>query len=471
MRKSGNFVMLAEDTTPKEASDMRRPMHDLLSAVSGRLSLHMPASQGRTLFEELDISLLETTELPVTDDLFHPSGAITEAESLLRQSANARASFMLCGGSTAGVHAMILYACKRGDTLILPRNAHVSALNICAVAGIEPVFADATQTPEGFIVTQPEAYRTALAGHPEAKAALAVSSDYYGLLSDVPAIAELVHAQGKLLLCDEAHGAYFNWRADVQNAGARGADLFVQSAHKTLPSVNAAAWLHAMGGTEPETLRTILRMVQTSSPSFVLMQSMDDARAWMDAYGRDACERLLKAAEAFRLKAAALGFTDDRIGYPADRLRLTLRAPQGGDWLQRKLQAMGIDVEMSDTFHIVCILSLIDGEARLQKLLDALEKIAGEDADMPPAPKPLKLKPTAWPKRVMPLAQAAFADAEVLRASEAVGRTSAANVGLYPPGIAWLTAGETITEEIAQMIETTPPLRLFGVNGGIRCVR
>ena len=169
------------------------------------------------------------------------------------------------------------------------------------------------------------------------------------MLSDLPAIAGLVHAQGKLLLCDEAHGAYFNWRGDVHNAGARGADLFVQSAHKTLPAVNAAAWLHAAEGRDPDTLRMILRMVQTSSPSFVLMQSMDDARAWMDAYGRAACERLLDAAEEFRVKAAALGFKDGQKGYPADRLRLTLRAPQGGDWLQRKLEAMGMDVEMSDT--------------------------------------------------------------------------------------------------------------------------
>ncbi len=471
MRKSGNFVMLAVDKTPKEASGMRRPMHDLLSAVSGRLSLHMPASQGQSLFEGLDLSRLETTELPVTDDLFRPSGAIAEAESLLAKSAGARASFMLSGGSTAGIHAMVLYACKRGDTLILPRSAHLSALNICAVAGINPAFADVAETPEGFLLTAPETYRQALREHPGAKAALAVSSDYYGLLSDLPAIAELVHVQGKLLLCDEAHGAYFNWRRDVQNAGARGADLYVQSAHKTLPAVNAAAWLHAAEGTDTDTLRVILRMVQTSSPSFVLMQSMDDARAWMDAYGREACERLLVAAEDFRMKAAALGFTDDQKGYPADRLRLTLRAPQGGDWLQKMLEAMGIDVEMSDTAHIVCILSLTDGEQRLQKLLNALGRIAKGDAGAVPSPRPLKIKPSEWPKRSIPLSEAAFADAVVCTASDAVGRVSAANVGLYPPGVAWLTAGETVTEEIARMIETTPPHRLFGVNGGIRCVR
>ena len=308
-----------------------------------------PASQGLSLFEPIDSVALETTELPVTDDLYHPTGAIAQAERLLAKSAHAKHSFMLYGGATAGVHAMLLYACKRGDTVILPRNAHLSALNICAgLAGIEPVFAAVTQTREGWATVTPEAYQKALDEHPEAKAVLALSSDYFGRLTDIPAIAAIVHARGKLLLCDEAHGAYFNWRRDVQNAGARGADLFVQSAHKTLPSVNAAAWLHAMDGIDGERLRMILRMVQTSSPSFALMRSMDDARAWMDAYGRDACERLMAAMDAFRVRASALGFTDDQKDAPADRLRLVLRAPQGGEWLQRKLQSMNMDVEMYD---------------------------------------------------------------------------------------------------------------------------
>lgn len=450
---------------------MRRPMHELLQMVSKRTSLHMPASQGSKLFEGIDTCLLETTELPVTDDLYHPIGAIAEAERLLAGSANTKASFMLQGGSTAGVHAMILYACRRGDTVILPRSVHLSALNICAIAGIEPAFTGMTETPGGWIVTTPEAYREALAEHPHARAALAVSSDYFGLLCDLPAIAGLMHAQGKLLLCDEAHGAYFNWRRDVMNAGACGADLFVQSVHKTLPAVNPAAWLHAADGIDFDRLREILRMVQTSSPSFALMQAMDDARAWMDEYGQEACERLLIAAEEFSGKAAELGFSDDRIECPADRLRIVLRAPQGGEWLQRKLQATGIDVEMCDTSHIVCILSLIDGKERLDRLLDALTQIAQDTAGETTKPTLLKLKPSEWPKRKMPLSDAAFADSEVFSPNNAIGRVSAVNVGIYPPGVAWLTAGEVITEEIADMISSTPTHRIFGANDGIRCVK
>ena len=450
---------------------MRRPMHEMLQKVSARVSLHMPAAQGTAPFETPDPYAIETTELPVTDDLFQPSGAILEAERLLARSAKANASFMLQGGSTAGIHAMILYVCRRGDTLILPRNAHLSALNICAVAGIEPVFTELQELPGGYLATTPEAYQQALMAAPQAKAALAVSCDYYGLLCDLPKIADAVHAQGKLLLCDEAHGATFNWRRDIKNAGQRGADLFVQSAHKTLPAVNAAAWLHAMDGMDPDRLRAILRMVQTSSPSFALLQTADDARAWMDLHGQEACTRLEKAIHGFLRDVSAFDMTDDRGTLPADRLRLTLRCRGGGDWLGQRLQEHGIDVEMSDSHRIVCILSLLDGERRLNLLRGALETIAQEDISAPTNPIPLRLKPETWPVRKLPLHEAAFADSELLDPRNAVGRVSAATVGIYPPGTAWLTAGEAVTREIAEMIIKTPAHRLFGANGGIRCVK
>ena len=450
---------------------MRRPMHQLLQSVSERVSLHMPASQGQVLFEGITPELTETTELPVTDDLYNPGGAIAEAERLLAISAGAKASFMLSGGSTAGVHAMLLYACRRGDTVILPRNAHLSTLNICAIAGIVPVFAGITQTAGGWLVTTPDDYRTAIAAHPHAKAVLVISSDYFGNLCDLPAIAAYAHTQGLVVLCDEAHGAYFNWRTDVDNAGASGADLFVQSAHKTLPAVNPAAWLHAMDGIDHDRLREILRMVQTSSPPFALLQAMDDARAWMDAHGREACKRLLTAIEQFTAQAAKLGFTDDRTDMPVDRLRLVLHAQQGGDWLQQELETMGIDVEMSDSHHIVCILSLLDGEKRLATLLHALETIArkpvGDKENVPV----LRLIPQQWPERRMPLHEAAFAQSERVSPQNAVGRISAVNIGVYPPGIAWLTAGDIVTQEIADWIVATPANRVFGANGGIRYVK
>lgn len=464
---------------------MQRPMRDLLTRVSRRTSLHMPAAQGHAPFARFNAYRLDTTELPVTDDLYRPTGTIAEAERLIAQSAGVQATLLLHGGSTAGVHAMMLYACKRGDAIVLPRNAHLSCLSLCATAGLAPVFAEPSFTPEGRLYTAPEAYAQALDAHPEATAALALSTDYYGLVSDICGIAREVHTRGKLLLCDEAHGAYFNWRKDIPNAGASGADLFVQSAHKTLPALTPGAWLHAMGGVDAERLRAVLRMVQTSSPSFLMMLSLDDARAWMDAYGEAACQHLLTDLEGFHAKAAKFGYENGQATPPQgmryDRLRLVLRSPQGGEGLQKALEARGIDVEMADEMHVVCILSLMDGKARLRKLGKALRAIARE-SDLSAVCEPAlqgevyranPLRPECWPPRKLPIGEAAFAPGEPLPPMAAVGRVSAANVGLYPPGVAWLTAGDEVTPEIAALIADTNPDRLFGMDGQhrLRCVR
>jgi len=454
-------------------------MRSLLSRVSGRTSLHMPASQGRAPFSSFCPYRLDTTELPVTDDLYRPTGAIAEAERLAAKSAGAGATLMTPGGSTAGLHAMLLYACKRGDEVILPRNAHLSCLNLCATAGLTPVFAEPSFTAEGRPYTAPAAYARALEEHPRAPAALALHSDYYGLLTDLPAVVRETHARGRLLLCDEAHGAYFNWREDVPNAGACGADLFVQSAHKTLPALTPGAWLHAMAGVDAERLRGALRMVQTSSPSFPIMLSLDEARAWMDLRGPAACDRLAAALERFRAEAAGLGFADGQASPPPgmryDRLRLVLRAPMGGLLLQAALERRGLDVEMCDGDGVVCILSLLDGPARLRKLLKALRAVsreagrAPERAETAALPKP---RPEAWPPRRMPMSEAAFAPSQPMPLSQAAGRVSAVNVGPYPPGTAWLTAGDEVTPEVLALLNRIPRERLFGLdkNGALRCV-
>ena len=458
---------------------MQRPIRGLLAGVARRTSLHMPATGGRSPFRACNPYRWDTTELPVTDDLYHPTGAIAQAEALIARSAGSQTTLLLHGGSTAGVHTMILYACKRGDAIVLPRNAHASCLGICSVAGLTPVFAEPSFTREGRLYTTPEAYARALDANPTATAALALRMDYYGLLVDLPAIAQVAHTRGKLLLCDEAHGAYCNWRGDLPNAGACGADLFVQSAHKTLPALTPGAWLHAGQNIDAERLRGILRLVQTSSPSFITMLALDDARAWMDVHGQAACHALLMALDRFRAKAALLGYADGQPTPPAglayDRLRLVIFAPEGGALLQKRLQARKLDVEMSDDKHVVCILPLINGQSVLRRLLKALSHTARERvaSPVPPAAASEIIYPRQWPPRRLPPDAATFAPCEAVPICEAVGRISAVHVGRYPPGICWLTAGDEITPEVAALLTNTPIDNLFGPDrdGMLRCVK
>lgn len=354
-------------------------MRDMLAGVADRLSLHMPGAQGHGPFGPVDPYRLETTELGVTDDLYAPCGAIARAEALAARCAGAAHTLMLTGGSTAGVQAMLLYAAG-GGAVILPRNAHLSALHLCAVAGLEAVFARPSFTASGLCYTTDESYLEALERRPDARALLAVRPDYYGALHWPACAAARARALGVPVLCDEAHGAHLNWDAETPTAGALGADVWVQSAHKTLPALNGAAWLHAGPGVDAARLRAMLRAVQSSSPSFMTLLALDDARAWMEQNGAEAVARLKAAAARFHARAAALGYADgqDEPGWAYDRTRVVLRAPQGGYALSEALAARGVDVEMSDADRVVCILSLLDGPERLERLAQVLREVAAD---------------------------------------------------------------------------------------------
>ena len=389
------------------------------------------------------------------------------------------------------------------------------------------MFARPSFTASGLCYTTDESYLEALERRPDARALLAVRPDYYGALRWPARAAARARALGVPVLCDEAHGAHLNWDADVPTAGALGADLWVQSAHKTLPALNGAAWLHAGPGVDAARLRAMLRAVQTSSPSFVTLLALDDARAWMEAHGAQALARLKAAAARFHAQAASLGYADgqDEPGWDYDRTRVVLRAPEGGYAFSEALAARGVDVEMSDADRVVCILSLLDGPERLERLARVLREVAADGrrkgpdgsradensggAGMPGAERadgggldadhgtqgaehgsadgtgsddmrafaadggPDRLPPPEPPERVVPLREAFFAPSEAVPLDRAAGRVSAAAAGPYPPGAALVTPGERVTEELAAYLAALGPRRTFGLGPGgtLACLR
>jgi len=455
----------------------------MLRQASVRVSFHMPAIGGRALFKGFHPHRWDTTELATTDDLYHPRGSlgpIASAQGMAAASAGAAHTLMLPGGGTAGIHTMLLYAAKRGETVVLPRNCHASTLHICAVAGLEPVFTSTSYTSHGRAYTEAEAYKDVMERHPHAKAVLVVRPDYYGLMTDLQTIAREAHRKGLLVLCDEAHGATFNWRRDVLNAISLGADLAVQSAHKTLPVLTPGAWLHGCSSIDIQRLRNILRLVQTSSPSFITMLSLDEARAWMNAHGERACVRLKKALLRFYAAAERLGYSpgqdDTPPGLSYDPLRLVLQAynrNSGGLALEETLRQQGIDMEMADDGCIVGILPLRGSKARLSALLKALQRIKrpGQGGQDQPLPL-LKTPPPIVPRRVLSLGEATFSASEPIPVAQAVGRVSATNVGRYPPGTAFLIAGEELAPDMAAFLANQDLSRMFGLTdqGDLPCV-
>ena len=415
-----------------------RPIHSMLKKTSGRLRLHMPGHGGCLPFG--DDARYDTTELPVTDDLYAPGAAITEAETRLARSAGTAASVLTGGGGTVCAHVIMMVYLKPGDTVILPRNAHHSLTSACILGGFHPVYAPCLMDGGGRMMVTEQAFIETVNAHPEAKAVCVTRPDYYGGVMPMNALVPAARRHGMKVLADEAHGAHFNWLPGIGNAGSWGADAFFQSFHKTLPALTGAAAMHFARKEDAVKAREVMRLLYTSSPSFPILKSVDDARAYMDARGEDNIKKLLTKTDAFMLKAAALGYRDERL---EDKTRLVLSAGMGGNVLAACLSGLGVDVEAYDHTRIICILPIINPTRVLRAFYNVLRKIPAKTA---PASREA-FTPLPLPVVRMGVREAYFSPYECVPVTEAVGRIAARSFGLYPPGVPLCVPGEEISQD------------------------
>ena len=442
-----------------------RPIHDMLTAAANRRSFHMPGHKGKQPFGPVDLYALDTTETPLSDDLYAPERGIDAAQRLYAEAAGAAKTLLLTNGSTSGIHVMVQLYCREGDTVLLPRNAHLSAVNGCIMGGVRVRWMPVSMTADGLCYMKESDVLAAMDAHPEAKAVFLARPDYYGCCLPLERIAREAHARGMRLVVDEAHGAHFPWFGEVKSAGDCGADAWVQSVHKTLPGLTGAAVLHLADEADHARALRLLRREQTSSPAFVHLLSIDDARAYMDACGAARLAAVADAADEVRRNLPSLGYADAHAlwadtGLTFDRTRLVIDAPQGGAALAEALQDRGIDVEMHDLRRVVCILSAMDEPAEVLSLLDALKAIPPQRADVPPLPML-----TPIPQRAMEVRAAAMAETEYVPLARCAGRIAAASAGLYPPGVPLVCPGEVVPQEVVQRLMNAKQQERFGVEG------
>ena len=274
------------------------PLYDALRAFAAQrpLRMHMPGHKGKSLPapELAAIAAIDFTELPPTGDLFSGGGAIGAAEALWAKVFHMASCLFLTGGSTQGVHAALALACKPGETVLLDRGSHRSAYNALALLDLKPVYLErpwlASEGITGPI--SPSSVAQALEEHPEAKTLCITSPTYYGVLSDLPALAELMHRRGGVLVVDGAHGAHLPF---LGNDHLSAADLVVTSAHKTLPALGQSALLLAGERFPHAGLRRAASLYGSSSPSYPMMACLDLCRAWMEEEGAAAYRAALDA--------------------------------------------------------------------------------------------------------------------------------------------------------------------------------
>lgn len=448
-----------------------RPIFDMLTAASARRSYHMPGHKGRAPFGPMDLYALDTTELPVTDDLYCAEGALLQAQHLYAEAVGAAETIFIHNGSTAGIHAMVQLYAREGNTVLLPRNAHLSAVNGCVLGGVNAAWIPVTQRPDGYCYVAEDSVLTSLDAHPEAKALLLTRPDYFGGCIPLTRIVEKAHAMGIKVLVDEAHGAHLPWLGGW-SALAAGADACTQSVHKTLPGLTASAVLHLRSAADRPRAMQLLRREQTSSPSFLLMLSIDDSREYMTLHGTERLSAVAQAADAVRAALPALGYADAHAawqdtGYAFDPTRLVIHAPQGGEALARSLCELGADVEMNDDSRAVLILSCMDEPEAILAVTDLLAHVPpapATDHPLPPAP--------ALPEQAMQLRSAVLAEAEYVPLVRAEGRIAAQSAGLYPPGIPLIAPGERIDRTVTGLLADAHPQNRFGMEGDcLLCVK
>ncbi|WP_041548678.1 aminotransferase class I/II-fold pyridoxal phosphate-dependent enzyme [Chamaesiphon minutus] len=410
-----------------------------------------------------DVFGWDLPELPGLDNLQAPSGIIESAQALAAEVFGAERTWFLVNGSTAGVIAAILATCGEGEKIILPRNIHASAISGIVHAGAVPIFIDPEYDRAVDISHSitPAAVKFALERHPDTKAVMLVYPTYYGTCGDLAAIAEVVHSYQIPLLVDEAHGAHFGFHPDLPPAAlAVGADLSVQSTHKLLGALTQSAMLHVNSSRiDVERISQALRSIQTTSPSYLLLASLDAARQQMALSGRELMSQTIELAKIARSKIAQierlsvfeLDSTTSGCKYlDSTRLTVTVTGLNLTGFAADEIltDRLGVVAELPSTRHLTFIISLGNTRSDIDRLVAAFTELAVNYAE----DKCLELPEIEPPDRI--LTKMAITPRQADRSrhvnisiDEAVGKVSAESICPYPPGIPVLIPGEIITIE------------------------
>ncbi|WP_071187297.1 aminotransferase class I/II-fold pyridoxal phosphate-dependent enzyme [Trichormus sp. NMC-1] len=409
-----------------------------------------------------DVFRADLTELAELDNLFKPENAILAAQELAAEAFGAEKTWFLVNGSTCGIEAAILATCRMGEKIILPRNVHSSVISGLILSGAIPIFIQPEYDKDLDIAHSitPEAVKAALAKHPDAKAVLTVYPTYYGVCGDLQAIAQLTHQYNIPLLVDEAHGAHFHFHPELPTSAlAAGADLTVQSIHKTLGAMTQASMLHIQGNRiDIDRVNKALQLVQSTSPSFILLASLDAARQQMAINGEKLMFETLQLAEIARSQinqipslSTPLAEKEKSPGFiDLDKTRLTVNVSKldlTGFAAEEILNQMGVTPEFSSLQNLIFIISLGNTKEDINALVQGVKSLT-RIPHLTGQYNICKYRNDDKLDYISCLSprEAFFANSEILPWEKTEGRICAEIVCPYPPGIPLLMPGELITK-------------------------
>lgn len=450
---------------------MHTPILEALENYAGQgiLRLHMPGhAGGRGLFPRAgDLAQIDLTEVPGVDDLHLPQDVILESRESLARCFGAEESFILVNGASSGIHALMLATVSDGATVLLPRNAHRSFYGALVLSGAEPEYIPCEINPSLGMAAAVRSDRITelLDLNPEARAVFVTSPSYFGTCSEIAKIAALVHEREIPLMVDEAHGAHFPFHpAYPETALHQGADAVVNGLHKTLPVFTQGAVLH-IGKHFPalDSLRAAWSLLTTTSPSYLIMASIEWAVSFMSREGTAYLEQALDLSMEYQQKLKQIpgiscmneDFMRQEGVQDIDPLKITLAIPEwniSGLELDEILRSRyGIQVEMAEENFILAMFSLLHKREDWERFYQAIKELAA--LYYQPGKKRRVAQQPGLPRKIMSPRQAFFAKRKTVLLREARGKIAGEMIAAYPPGIPCVLPGELIDAEIIDYLE------------------
>jgi arginine/lysine/ornithine decarboxylase len=429
------------------------------------ISFHVPGHKYHDTFRKHfeDLLKYDVTEFPGTDDLHDPTEAILESQKMASSLYGSKASFYLVNGTTSGIYSMITATLFPGDTAIVARDCHRSVFDGLFLGRVNAEFVAPMMHEYGFpLGVTLESIIESHVKKPDAKAIILTYPNYYGVCCDLKGIVEYAHQNDLLVLVDGAHSAHFLLSDDLPICPVKlGADIVVQSSHKTLPVMTQASMLHVNSESVVlPLLKKMVKLYQTSSPSYILMSSLDIGMKILREEGQLRMKNLIKCIKLVKKECPAfLDYDDLGEQFTLDVSKLTLLGKKANidpmDY-ESQLRNNHIQIEFSNENNAVLVTSIMNEKQDFQYLVKTMEMLefkcySGIDNNF------------ELPKisNILPIHEAHYRNGKYMNLKESVGRISKQFVIPYPPGVPILIPGDEINQSTVDVIES---MLIKGVN-------
>lgn len=454
------------------------PIHDFLIGHSklNPISFHMPGHKGSAIYKRLgygeflnNIMDCDITEIVGADNLFQTEGIIRESMKAYENLYDSRKSYLLINGTSGGIIAAILATVPKGKKIIMARNSHKSVFNALGLAQIQPLYAYPDMIEEYGIsgaIPAVEIERL-LKNNSDAEAVILPSPNYYGICSDIEAIAEIVHKYNKILIVDQAHGAHlkifskFGVKDLPKSAEESGADIVINSTHKTLTSFTQSAILNLnTDRVSSYIIEDKLQSIESTSPSYILMASLDINASILLQHGQKLMTEWANNLNIFYNEARKIGgmeYIDKVLGMDWTKINFSLGSIGiSGDELEKTLyEKYRIFIELYTGDLVMCMTGIGNTRTDFTSLINALREIASERAGFRQKLKERTKNDSGhlWAYRKSELFEIPREKTRV-PLLEAEGRICASSIIPYPPGIPLVCPGEKFEKEILYYIKS-----------------